>query len=410
MSDEPTPPTPPLRLKPRLRPAEGEPTAALTPAAENVVPAPVVAPALAPVSPPEPVPPAEPPAPAPAAPEAQRFRLKPKLAVVAEPAVSEVPLAPAAVAPTLFITDPAPPAAPPAADVPVVELPSPPTSPGTAAELVPPTVWAPKQGLYVAGDPVKKPLPPFPTIAVDGKDRKARSTLPHLSSGDDGAELDPALALPAESGRRRPPSLLIALAIVAVAATGFFGWRYLQGRGVAKPAPAPAKAAPAAAAPTKAPAPAKPAPLTPSESLNQLAQVPVNAINKAQDAIAARRAGEQSRVDAVVTGGDVPNRAAPKVMAPKAPPTMTNVAPGLAASAPIDADSDSSRAFRLFVANARISGVFQGNPPRAMINGKITRAGDRVDADLGIVFEGLSPDRRQLVFTDRSGAKVFRGY
>jgi hypothetical protein len=349
------------------------------------------------VNPPAAPPPAEPVAPAAAAGEGHRFKLKPK---TAEPGAGSS-VAPTPAAPPLFIVDPAPPAA--AATIPPI---APPAAPTIAEGVVLEPVRGPKQGIYVTGNAVKKTLPPFPTIAVDGKDKQAPSHLPHLASGADMAELDPALALPPEGRRRMSRSLLVVLGVVIVAATGFFGWLYLQGRSAAKPAPAPT-----AAAPAKAPAAEKPAaPLTPAEALNKLAQAPANAINKAQDAMAARRAGEQARVDAVAAGEDVPGRAATKAVTAKPPPTMTTVAPGLAATAPIDADGDTSRAFRLFVANARISGVFQGNPPRAMINGKLTRAGERVDADLGIIFEGLSPDRRQLVFSDRSGAKVFRGY
>lgn len=45
-----------------------------------------------------------------------------------------------------------------------------------------------------------------------------------------------------------------------------------------------------------------------------------------------------------------------------------------------------------------------------MINGQLTHAGEEVDADLGIVFEGLNSERRHLIFADRTGAKGYRRY
>src|SRR5215212_5175533 len=68
MSDEQTPPPTALRLKPRLRPAEGE-----TPAATPAAPAPVLF-----IDPPKPEQPT-----AAAAPEAPKIRFKPRLATEA---------------------------------------------------------------------------------------------------------------------------------------------------------------------------------------------------------------------------------------------------------------------------------------------------------------------------------------
>jgi hypothetical protein len=55
------------------------------------------------------------------------------------------------------------------------------------------------------------------------------------------------------------------------------------------------------------------------------------------------------------------------------------VAPGVAASAQVEATPEAAASFRTFVANAKVSGVFQGPPTRAMINGRLTRAGEVVD-------------------------------
>jgi hypothetical protein len=157
---------------------------------------------------------------------------------------------------------------------------------------------------------------------------------------------------------------------------------------------------------------------TPSETLNQLAHVPVNAINKAKDAVAARRASEQTRVDAAADGEDVartgagnPAEAA-KTPAPgaKTATVMTSLAPGLSASTRIEAAAEASAAFRSFVANAKVSGVFQGDPPRAFINGRLARVGEVIEPALGIVFNGVDSRRTQLLFKDKTGATVARKY
>ncbi|MBL9209221.1 MAG: hypothetical protein JNL92_02070 [Opitutaceae bacterium] len=161
---------------------------------------------------------------------------------------------------------------------------------------------------------------------------------------------------------------------------------------------------------------------TPSEALNKLAQVPANAINKAQDALAARRASGQDRVDAAASGEDLPAKtfgvppAAP--IKPGTPPakatttvtSVTTVAPGLSATTPVEAAPEATPEFRAYIVNARVSGVFQGNPARAVINGRLIRAGESVDAGLGITFDGIDAERRNLMFKDATGATVARRF
>lgn len=59
-----------------------------------------------------------------------------------------------------------------------------------------------------------------------------------------------------------------------------------------------------------------------------------------------------------------------------------------------------------FVEDARVSGVSAGNPPRALINGRMVRGGALVEPKLGIVFLGLDPARRVLVFRSAAGDVV----
>lgn len=400
MTEEPKTPTPALRLKPRLRPAEEAAPAAAAAAAS--VPA-VEAPS----------------APVPSPIEGVKFRLKPKadlapapvtpdlIAALREPGATIPPTPPAPreipppPAPTPFPKPPAPVAAAPAL------APAPAPAPGSSGTRPPFT-----------RPPIPKPGAPAPVV------RSARNTVapfpvPHLKVS---AEMPEVVApAPAAAVKRGSGGLIASLvALVVFGAGGYFAWRHFA----AKPAPAaPTSPAPVAAAPTPAAgAPAKPAPApaaapatgsTPSDTLNKIAQIPGNAINKAQDAIAARRASGQTRVDAAAIGEDQPaKKSAPKAPAAPASNTanaMTAVAPNLAASTVLEA-AEASPAFVAWVVASKVNGVFQGNPARAMINGRLTRTGETVDASLGIIFDRVEADKKQLIFKDGSGATVTRKY
>ena len=87
-------------------------------------------------------------------------------------------------------------------------------------------------------------------------------------------------------------------------------------------------------------------------------------------------------------------------------------APGPAADVPAvleRADPGASPEFRARVLALRLSGVFEGEPARAMIDGRLVRAGEVIDERLGLRFDGLEPGRR-LRFRDASGAAVVRKY
>ena len=184
------------------------------------------------------------------------------------------------------------------------------------------------------------------------------------------------------------------------------------------PATPAAKAAvpPAATAPATANVPAQPSPGL-SETQDAIAHAPVNAINKAKDVVGKRVGGGQGR-DAVgaITDADQPASPVdkPAVAAPAAPQTIAGsraIAPGVSATNDnVSAAAEASPAFRSFVANAKISGVFQGAPPRVMINGHLARAGDLVDSALGITFDSIDPDKKLILFKDKAGAVVTRRY
>lgn len=134
-----------------------------------------------------------------------------------------------------------------------------------------------------------------------------------------------------------------------------------------------------------------------------MAKAPVNAINKATDVVAARNASDQASADSIVDPAN-------KVAVPKSVSTQASLSPGVAVTAEVEAAAAATPAFRSFVANAKVSGVFQGSPSRAFVNGRLARKGEVVDSGLGIVFDGLDAERKLLIFKDKSGATVSRKY
>lgn len=270
--------------------------------------------------------------------------------------------------------------------------------------------------------PVKAP-PPFPVVAPP-KPASGAPSVPHVTVA---AEV-PEAAAPAgtekiPSSRKKAVLLAALAAMLVLGGGGFFAWKKFLSAPppapvVTKPkAPTPAvKSAPAPAAVTPAnPAPAQAGPATPSETLNTVAHAPVNAINKAKGAVAARDASGQSKVEPVLSGGDIANKAAAPDGTKAAPASgrpgaVTNLGPGLSASNTGEAGAELSPAFRAYVGNAKISSVIGGPSPKATINGRVIRPGEVVDGSLGIVLDGVDPDGRQLMFKDKSGVVLIRRY
>ena len=226
--------------------------------------------------------------------------------------------------------------------------------------------------------------------------------------------------------KKKKVGLLLGVAALAMLAAGggYFAYTYFM-----VPPPPPPKPALKAGAKPVAKAPAKPGP-TPSDTLNALAAAPGKMIADAQNAVAGRRGSEQGRVDAMLDGKDVPDQRGLRTplpgelggrsaSAPAAPSlgkaaASTTVSPGVSAYAPssseIHATPEANPAFLTFVADAKVSGVFQGEPSRAFINGRLARSGTLVEEGLGITFVGVDAENRQLLFKDRSGARVSKRY
>lgn len=417
MSDELPPP--PLRLKPRARPEGASVDAA--PATQTTASAPGTE-AAAPET------------------EAPRLRLRPKLDSTAltetstvpaptetvqvpaaapftlRPRISESPpdnsnVPSTATPPTPVLFAPSEPEATISVELPKFKLKEKPAVPVSAVETavvaslsVPPPI-PPRTTPVPTSDPVKplgKPTAPKLPVALP-------PPVPKIN-----AKLLPKKRNESDSGRRAlPAGLLYTLAVVLLAAA-YFGYRKFHPISASAPVPV-AEAAATPSTPQKIEAAPK-RPSTPSATLNELSAIPARAIAKAQATMDAVRATEQGRVEAV-TDGDT--QSAMPVRRPAAKPpkpvvaatSTTQISPGLTATTTAtDVAGDASPAFRNWVAQARISGVFKGTPPRVLINGRTVPAGQTVDEVLEITFEGIDAAGKSLIFRDRTNATVQRKF
>jgi hypothetical protein len=53
-----------------------------------------------------------------------------------------------------------------------------------------------------------------------------------------------------------------------------------------------------------------------------------------------------------------------------------------------------------------VSGVFQGEPARALVDGRIIRSGDVIEPMLAVTFLGVDAPAKQLILGDKTGAQV----
>ncbi|HTO03896.1 MAG TPA: hypothetical protein VL069_09355 [Opitutus sp.] len=421
MSDELPPP--PLRLKPRpklqeetARPApEATPAAGSEPAggapSESAPPRLKLrpkldlanAPAESPVSAPAPTEPvvARPPS----------ISLKPRLSIAepttpGEPASTPAPNPPA-------IGDSTPPAVvtPPPHEPPKFKLKekaptagadTPPAAAPTRRDLPPPPlrVAAPDSPAAVAPAAPKPSTPPsFPVVETTSG--QPASTPPPLLQKR-AVQIGPEESETADPGQSSLAKIILVVAAVVLAGGAYFGYTKLTESPVDEPQAPLAKVAPAR-------------PASPSKTLNEIGAIPAQAIKKAEDVVAAVKANEEAPVEEILvneTVAPLPRKADPKTVEKVVAPvtSTTELSPGLRATTTASVDGDAAPAFRAWVAQVRISGVFQGTPARVLINGKTIPAGEVVDEALGIVFDGVDPQTKTLVFRDSTGATVARKF
>jgi hypothetical protein len=158
-------------------------------------------------------------------------------------------------------------------------------------------------------------------------------------------------------------------------------------------------------------------PVTPSETLNAIAAAPAKAIQKAEGVVTAVNARESASRNELQGSEETPGKSAAKAapaVAGKpvaAVTSTTQLAPGLSMTTTSSGVAgDASPAFRSWVVQARVSGVFQGTPARILINGRMVTSGELVDETLAITFERIDAATSTLVFRDRTGATVARRF
>jgi hypothetical protein len=373
MSDET--PSPPLRLKPRQPPEAGVPPVAAPAAPAEVeegklrlrpklTGAPPAATPAAPVAPVEPVPDSGPP-------PVERIRLKPMLTVEPEPVAAaepaEAPPEPETASPVppppvpeegriklkiklpvaaALAAEPAPAGADPDATIPPTTPPSPPPFP---------MVDAPAPEVEAAE--VIVPLPPPPEAPRTGVLRKPRVSAAQLSLMQQ---------------KRMWKYALIAVGGVLLAGA-VIGGAYMK----FTESPPPVRIPP------------RPRPVPVPEVMIET-PLPEKATVPKTEVAAPMGPESTTRVTSTAT---------------------IELTPGvLATTESVKAVPNASSAFRTFVASTKISGVYQGTPPRAFINGRLVHTGELVDTDLEITFDSVDLTNRSIVFKDASGATVSRRY
>ena len=200
---------------------------------------------------------------------------------------------------------------------------------------------------------------------------------------------------------------------------------------------------------------------TPFKFLNQLLAIPAQAVGKTKDVVAASdarvgvldkviaeeegkkakpgpdtaaRESVQSMQEKVARLPDTPDTAtvsapakppndptkpyaftaAPAVAAQSrepAPPTQMKLPGGIVITSASPAGAPAASAnFLYWVVNLNISGVFQNNPPRILLDKRLVYEGQEVSAVLGVVFDHLEVEKKLIVFRDKTGALVTRSY
>jgi hypothetical protein len=191
----------------------------------------------------------------------------------------------------------------------------------------------------------------------------------------------------------------LVLAVLVLAGT-FYGIRTLT---KAHPKPPVHAVAPTPAAPAvSATEPAKNAP----KLVDNPTSAAGKAIAQARDAVAAHDKLEKEQgVTSILEEPPAANapQARASTSATPAPVSAPAVAPAAAQPEP---PPQPSAAFRDYVTHLKVSGVFQGEPARALINGKMCHPGDVMEPQRKIELLKIDSDAKQLIFRDFTGATM----
>lgn len=160
--------------------------------------------------------------------------------------------------------------------------------------------------------------------------------------------------------------------------------------------------------PEHAPLPAQtPTPVATSPNVSAVPESSLRApIDRTNRVVEKRVQNEVTSVNAIVEG----ERPAPAVPSPVPAAPAAEAAHIPPPSAQPALPPQASAAFRRFVSEMVILGVYQGSPARAIINGRTLAEGQLVDKPLGIVFQGINAEKKTITFKDASGASITRKY
>jgi len=212
--------------------------------------------------------------------------------------------------------------------------------------------------------------------------------------------LPPPKAQPAKMG----PVVIAVLVIVLLGAGAFFAYQTFL-----KPS---ASVSPPPTGP-------KPAPAVSSSSTLEVKPVapPAQPVNSASVIIDAHVTTPAPSPVVVMT--PAPAAPSPPVSPPveaktSSVPSAPLPAPAIPAAQAVRIDlapSDAaSPAFKAFISNLHVNGVFQGEHPRVLIGNSTFYVGDVIDQDLGVVFTGIDPVRELALFKDSTGVTLVKKY
>jgi hypothetical protein len=170
---------------------------------------------------------------------------------------------------------------------------------------------------------------------------------------------------------------------------------------------------------------AKAAVNTVKAKLDAAAELPGQAVDKAQNAVAAAREKEQAKLDAAAVGDEAPGAHATNSVSATPGHTAENPAKhssnsGLNGSVTNELQQmnrvdltratptspEPSQRFVKWGSALKITGVFQGSPSRALIEGRLIREGEVIEPIMGVVFSGVDATNKQVILQDETGAQV----
>ena len=186
------------------------------------------------------------------------------------------------------------------------------------------------------------------------------------------------------------------------------------------------------------------------EKLEKAAEMPGKAVDNAKESMSKARSAEQDRIDSVIEGRETPEtRGIPAASGAElearlkaangatggtanalsgsrpasektlnqvsvvAPPASADAGAGVANGSAQTTGNPAAPAvpvagarFVRYAEKLSVSGVFQGNPARALVDGRIVRSGDILEPVLGIKFVGVDSETKHLILQDATGAQL----